>query len=148
LQALGDAVPRGRTALGARLHDLALRLKRRGLVIICSDCFDDLEPLLNALHHLRIRGHETILFHTMAPEELSLAFSTWSRFECLEVDGQHLDLEPAAIRQAYVARVQEFLKALRFGCGEIGCDYMPLETSRPLGGALAYYLGRRKLLMR
>jgi uncharacterized protein (DUF58 family) len=148
MQALGDAVPRGQTALGARLHDLALRLKRRGMVIICSDCFDDLGPLLNALHHLRVRGHETILFHTMAPEELSFTFSDWSRFECLEVDGHRLDLEPARIRKEYLARVEEFLKRLRLGCGEIGCDYMPLETSRPLADALAYYLGRRKLLMR
>jgi hypothetical protein len=118
------------------------------MIIVCSDCFEDVDALLHALHQLRDRGHETMLFHTMAPEELNFSFSRWSRFECLEVDGQFVDLDPPAIRKAYLARVAEFLKKLQLGCGEVGCDYMALETSRPLGDAMAYYLGRRAALMR
>jgi len=143
VEALGETVAIGETSLAKRLHDLAKRIKRRGMVIVCSDCFDDLDDLMNSLHHLRSRGHETILFHTMAPEELSFAFSRWSRFECLEVDGHRIDLAPASIRKEYLQRVGDFLSKLELGCGEIGCDYMPLETSRPLADALAFYLSRR-----
>ncbi len=145
---LGRVRPRGETSLGTVLHDLATRIKRRGMIIICSDCFDEVDALLNAMHHLRARGHEILLFHTMAPEELSFSFSRWSRFECLETVTRRLDLDPALIRKQYLTRVRAFLERLRRGCGEAECDYVPLTTDRPLGDTLAYYLGRRAARMK
>lgn len=143
LDELGETRPGGETSLAGALHDLASRIKRRGLIMILSDCFDDAEDLLNALHHLRARGHEVMLLQIMAPEELSFKFDRWSRFECLEVAGTRIDLDPSVIRKEYLERVETFLERLRQGCGEIGCDYMPLSTDQSLGDALGYYLARR-----
>ena len=140
LEDFSRAEPGGKTALAKNLHELAGRLKRRGMLMIFSDCFDDLDALTNALHHLHARGHEVLLFHTMAPEELSLSFTKWSRFECLEGSGQRIDLEPAAIRKRYIERVERFLDQLKRSCAEIQCDYVPLTTDRPLGDALGRYL--------
>ena len=133
----------GETSLAANLAKLALRIKRRGLVVLCSDCFDEVEPLLNVLHRLRLRGHEVLLFHIMAPEELAFPFRRWSRFDCLEVDGKRVHIDPAAARKGYLRSVGRFLEELRQGCGRIECDYVPLTTDQPLGEALALYLGRR-----
>jgi uncharacterized protein (DUF58 family) len=138
----------GETSLAGILHELAKRLKRRGLILIASDCFDDVETLLKGLHHLRARGHELLLLHTMAPEERSFSFNRWSSFESLEVDGQRLDLDPTAIRPEYLERLRVFLDRLRAGCGEVECDYIPLTTDRPLGEALACYLARRAARMK
>ena len=135
--------PGGETSLAAVLHELARRLRRRGLVIICSDAFDDVQPLTHALHHLRTRGHETLLLHVMAPEELTFSFRKWSRFQCLEVPGQRIDLEPSVIRDDYLRRVRAFMEELRDGCAEAKCEYAPLATDRPVGDALSYYLRRR-----
>ena len=99
--------------------------------------------MLNVLHQLRLRGHEVLLMHIMAPEELSFPFSRWSRFECLEVDGKRLEIDPPAARKGYLRRLGSFLEELRRGCARIGCDYVPLTTEQPLGEALALYLGRR-----
>ena len=148
LDELSRTSPGGETALAAMLHELAKRLKRRGLIILCSDCFDDVGALVNALHHLRSRGHETLLFHVMAPEELSFSFSKWTQFECLEVPGLRRNLDPALIRKRYLERVKAFLGQLKDGCAEVNCDYSPLSTDQPLGDSLAYYLGRRAMRMK
>ena len=74
---------------------------------------------------------------------MTFDFGGWSRFECLEVDGWHLDLDPALIRNEYIAGVARFLTELKRICSETGTDYYPLPTDRPLGEALAYYLKRR-----
>ena len=143
IRSLESARPGGETSLAANLADLARRIKRRGLVVLCSDCFDEVEPLLNILHQLRLRGQEVLLFHIMAPEELTFPFNHWSRFECLEVDGRRVHIDPPAARKGYLRRVGQFLEDLRQGCARIECDYVPLTTDQPLGEALALYLGRR-----
>lgn len=143
LESLQTAAPTGETSLAANLTELARRIKRRGLVALLSDCFDDLDALRQALKFLRGRGHEVILFHTMAPEELTFDFGGWSRFECLEVDGRRIDLDPAVVRSDYLENVRKFLADLKYLCGETGCDYQPLPTDKPLGVALSHYLKRR-----
>ena len=143
LKLLGEAQPTGETSLAANLTDLAKRIKRRGLIVLLSDCFDDIDSLRQAFAFLRVRGHEIILLHTMAPEELTFDFGGWSRFECLEVNGTHLDLDPGLIRNDYLENVRKFLTDLKRVCGETGSDYHPLPTDKPLGDALAYYLQRR-----
>jgi len=143
LEAVRTAKPNGETSLATNLTNLARRIKRRGLIVLLSDCFDDLDALRQAFRFLRGRGHEIILFHTMAPEELTFDFGGWSRFECLEVNGRHLDLDPAVIRKDYLENVRTFLADLKHLCRETGCDYYPLPTDKPLGVALSHYLKRR-----
>lgn len=143
LQLLERAHPSGETSLAENLTQLVRRIKRRGLIVLLSDCFDDTDALQQAFQFLRSRGHEIILLHIMAPEELTFDFGGWSRFECLEVDGQHVDLDPALIRSEYIQGVRSFLTNLKRICGETGADYHPLPTDKPLGEALTYYLKRR-----
>jgi hypothetical protein len=143
LELLRTARPTGETSLAANLTELARRIKRRGLIVLLSDCFDDVASLKQAFGFLRARGHEIIVLHVMAPEELTFDFGGWSRFECLEVDGRHLDLDPALIRNDYLENVRQFLADLKRMCGETAADYHPLPTDKPMGEALSYYLKRR-----
>jgi uncharacterized protein (DUF58 family) len=147
LEQLSATTTGGETSLAAVIHQLPQQIKSRGMLMIFSDCFDDVESLLTALKLLRARGHEVILFHIMAPEELSFDFRKWTRFQSLEVAGQRVDLDPATIRKGYIERVNVFLERLRLGCGEAGCDYVPLTTDQPLGDTLAQYLARRSARM-
>ncbi len=143
LAALKEARPEGEAALAAGLTDLARRIRRRGLILVLSDCFEDEGALRQALAFLRARGHEIVVMHVMAPEELTFDFGTWSRFECLEVAGRHLDLDPALVRGEYLENVRRFLDELKRICGSTGCDYQALPTDRPVGEALTHYLKRR-----
>jgi uncharacterized protein (DUF58 family) len=143
IESLVRAAPAGPTSLAADLGHLAQHIKRRALVILFSDCFDDVDKLGHALRLLRTRRHEVMLFHVLAPEELSFSFKDRSRFESLERPGQALELDPVAIRDEYLTRLKKFLERLRQVCGEAGCEYYPLSTDKPLGEALGDYLRRR-----
>lgn len=143
IEALQQAEPAGETALADCLHELAQRIKRRSLIVIASDGFDDVDELLRGMHHLRSRGYELLLLHTLAPEEITFNFGQWSRFECLEVAGRRIDLDPAIVRKKYLERFNVFLERLQQGCSEVQCDYVQLATDQPLGETLAHYLARR-----
>jgi hypothetical protein len=103
---------------------------------------------MKALHLLRLRGHEIILFHVLAPEEVTFSFSQVSRFECLESAGVKLDLEPAAVRNRYLTRLNAFLEKLTRECARIRCEYFRLTTDQPLADTLAYYLQLRAATMK
>src|SRR5436853_1278940 len=63
LHTLESVHPEEKTAIGPLLHDLAQQVRRRGLVFLISDCFDDVDLLLDGLRHLRFAGHEVTVFH-------------------------------------------------------------------------------------
>jgi len=143
LDSLVKSAPAGPTALASDLGKLAQRIKRRALIVLFSDCLDNVEQIGKSLRLLRARRHEVMLFHVLAPEELAFSFRDRSRFESLERPGQVIDLDPVLVRDAYLARMRSFLAQVRQVCGESGCDYFPLTTDKPLGEALADYLRRR-----
>jgi len=147
LRAIADALvrarPGGATSLASVLHGVGKRLKRRGLIVVFSDCFDDVPRLVKALRLLRLRGHEVLVFHILAPEERTFTFDRWSRFECLETAGFHIELDPTSVRKGYLERLQKFLDDLKRECLAARCDFVPLSTDQHLGDALAHYLRRR-----
>ncbi len=147
LQAILDALRRteagGMTSLAGNLQEIARRVKRRGMIIIFSDCFGELEPLKKAIHQLRLRGHEVLIFHVLAPEERTFPFDRFSQFECFEEDGLRIDLDPPSIRRRYLERMQAYLDDLQKSCLQLSCEYVPLTTDADLGDTLAYYLSRR-----
>ena len=99
--------------------------------------------LIQSLRLLRLRGHDVLLFHVLAPEELTFSFDRWSRFECLEKAGLHIDLDPSSVRSRYLERLKKFLDELKRECLRVRCDLVPLSTEQHLGDALAHYLRRR-----
>jgi len=124
------------------LHDLAQQLRRRGLVFLISDCFDDVESLLGGLQHLRFGGHEVTVFHVLHPDELDFPFSGMVKFDGME-DRIKLLTRPQLIRPAYQRALRKYQEELRHGCERHRCDYVPMNTGRPLAEALTEYLGQR-----
>ena len=144
LEELADTEPGGETALAPIFHDIAERVHRRGLIIILSDLFDDVEPLLHSLHHFRYRKHEVIVLNVMAEEEMSFPFARFTEFRDLEVHGHVLQIDPRSLRAAYLQRVREHIRRLELGCGQMRTDYAGLITSHPFDETLAAYLARRR----
>src|SRR5262249_10500946 len=59
-----DVSPAGQKSdMGNVFHDLAERFRKRGVVAIFSDFFDDVSKIVAGLKHLRHRRHEVIVFH-------------------------------------------------------------------------------------
>lgn len=152
LEALCDGLraarPRATTALSTGLLEAARRIRRRGIFLIWTDAFSDREDVTRSIKQLRQRGHEAVLLHVLAPEETSFQFDGWSRFECLETGALHLDLDPTAIRQEYLASFGRFVDGLQRDCRRLGCEYRLMSTARPLGDAVAEFLHRRMAMMK
>ncbi|HEV3262382.1 MAG TPA: DUF58 domain-containing protein [Gemmataceae bacterium] len=143
LRALESTQPQEKTAVGPLLHQLADKVRRRGLVFLISDCFDDVAGLLAGLQHLRFGGHEVTVFHVLHPDEVGFPFEGMIRFEGLE-DYEKLLTRPHLIRPAYLRALHGYLEELRAGCEANRCDYVLMDTSRPLAEALTEYLARRQ----
>jgi uncharacterized protein (DUF58 family) len=139
---LEDLEPRNKTGVGPLLQELAEKVRRRGLVFLISDCFDDVDRLLTGLRYLRFQGHEVTVFHVLHPDELEFPFTGMTEFRGLEIP-QHLRTRPQVIRPAYLRALKDYLGRLRRGCEGQRCDYVLLNTRRPLGPALAEYLSMR-----
>lgn len=144
LQALEKTQPGGETSLAPLWHNLAGQLKRRGLVIILSDCFERLGPLLYALRHLRHQGHEVLLFHLLAPEEIEFPFRRMTQFRNLEAAGQRLLVDPQQLRQEYLKNFTAFCNELRTQAANMQIDYHVLRTDEPVDKALGLYLTKRQ----
>ena len=67
------------------LRELTGRLKRRGMVILLSDCFGDVAALKHVLEQYRFRGHDVIVVQILAPEELTFPFRREAFFQDLEL---------------------------------------------------------------
>jgi uncharacterized protein (DUF58 family) len=135
--------PGGETELGKVFHDLVPKLHRRGLLIILSDCFGDVNALLKALAHFRHARHEILVFQIWDRDELDFPFKNWTEFQCLERAGTKHLLDPALLREAYLANLEKFREDLTRGCRRHKIDLVPFCTDQPYADALAAYLSRR-----
>ena len=133
---MGSIKPAEDHPVASALDILGRRQRRRGLVIVASDCFEPTPTLMDALHGLQVRGQDVILLHIMAPEELSFAFNRWSRFISLESPLLRREVDPASIRKKYLASVSKFLGEVKKGCGESGIHYIPVSTDQSIGTTL------------
>ncbi len=142
LRLLESAQTAPRTNVSGTMHDLAERIKRRGLVMIFSDFFDDPDEIIKGLQHFRHRKHEVIVFHLLDRYELTFPFKESCIFEGMEEEGQ-LPAEPNALRKTYMEAFNAFVRKLMRGCRDMNMDYVQMPTDMPVDDALARYLHQR-----
>ncbi len=143
LETMVKTEPGKDTSLAPVLESLAQRLKRRGLVILISDFFDDPAALLRSIGVLRKKGHEIIALQLWDRDEIDFPFGNWARFENLENDDDFLLLDPATIRQRYIEAQQNFAAQLKEGFRKHQVDYLSLPTDESHSAALRNYLSLR-----
>jgi len=127
LKSLADVQPVGKTELVKTIHDLAEKISSRALVIIVSDFFTEVEPLLDCFQHMRFRKHDLALFHLLDDKELSFDFDRPIRFQDME-SSFSMVTDPSVIKSNYLDAVEHYLNAMKRGCREHGVDYQRLST--------------------
>src|SRR5262245_1976466 len=85
---LQDQTPGHDTDVGSILHELAERIKRRGLILLISDLIDNVDEIVRGLQHFRHRHHELIVFHVMDDAELTFPYDRTTRFKDIEGSGR------------------------------------------------------------
>lgn len=145
LRELENVVPGNKTGIAVSLHQVAEQIKRRGLVIILSDFFDDPTNVITAFKHFRHKGNEVIVMQILDPLERSFAFGTDAIFKDSESQ-EELMTQPWHIQQAYQDSMCQFLENYKRECRENAVDYLLLDTSTPFDKALMEYLTKRRRL--
>ncbi len=134
--------PKEQTNIAAVLHDMAVQIRRRGIVIVISDLFDDEQKILDGIQHLRFGGSEVIVFHTLDPHELEFPFMGLVEFEGLEQVPKILT-RPSEIRRSYLRELEAFCARLRDGCEKNSCHYVLVNTGQAFHEVLSGYLAFR-----
>lgn len=143
LSLLANAKPAGTTDVAACLHQLAGMIKSKSLVMVFSDLLTDREPVMRALHHLRHRGNEVILFHILDEAEVHFPFDGLVEFEDTE-DAARLTVDARGMREDYLSALAEFQGQYREECSRCGVDYVAMDTSVSFDRALLEYLIQRQ----
>src|SRR5512137_407775 len=65
LSEIANQEPSQQTDIANALHEMAERIKRRGLVVIMSDLLDEPVKIISGLKHFRYNKHEVIVFHIL-----------------------------------------------------------------------------------
>jgi len=142
---IDNTVPDGSTGTAASLDILAERIKRRGLVIIISDFFDDIEKVTSALKHFRHKSHEVIVFQILDPREIDFKFDGSTTFVDLE-SKEEMNTQPFQIQKAYMQAMKEFTSKIESDCHLHQIDYHLITTDTPFDKALRDYMSKRRMI--
>lgn len=140
---LNQSVSSGETHIVNILHDLAEKIRRRAMIIVFSDFFTEVEPLLDCFQHMKYRKHDLAVFHLISPEEREFEFDRSIRFMDME-SSFSLISEPALIKNDYLREFNNYLKRMKEGCREFHVDYREVDISRPYDEILAEFLLERQ----
>ena len=142
LSALSSIVPRGETGLAESVQQALAQIPHRSLVVLLSDLLTEPEEALEALHHIRFRGHDLIVMHVLDAAEVRFPFEGGVRLEDPET-GESIVADADAIRPRYVQAVEAWRTELRERLLAARADYVPLDTSTPFDKALVEFLIQR-----
>ena len=127
------------------LHEMAERIKKRGLVIIISDLFDEPKNIMNGLKHFRHSKQEVILFHILDRNELEFDFNTRTKFIDME-SGEEITTDPWHVQNDYKNLIKGLQDYYKSECRLNLIDYVPLFTDDSLDKGLSEYFNKRQRL--
>lgn len=142
-QLLRQIRPMRRTTIARQLHDVALMIKRRSIVVVVSDLFSEVSDILAGLDRLRFDGHNVVVLHTLDPHEIEFPFKGTWQFDGLETEAP-LTTQAERIREDYLSNFKTYMDQLRTGCVRGHIDYMTVNTSRPLDAVLSEFIYQRE----
>jgi len=132
-------------ALADCLNQVASRIRKRSLMVLFSDLLDeDVDRTVEALHHLRFRGLDLIVFHVLDEAEAHFPMEGPLQLHDPESD-ESLATDAESGRAEYLARLAAFKDRLRDALEGQKADFVPVDTSMQFDKALtSYLLNRRK----
>ena len=146
LHALNNIQSTDKTGTARCLNEIADKVKRRGLVIVISDLFDDQREVLSALRHFKYSKNEVIVFQILDPLELSFLSGNAVTLKDMETQ-EEMFSQPFVIQKAYQETIKEFVSTYKSECAKSDIDYIMLSTENTFDKALMNYLSKRMKMM-
>jgi uncharacterized protein (DUF58 family) len=132
LMAALEREPTGRaTDLASPLDQIAATVRKRGLIILISDLLAATGALGTRLGYLRSRGHDVIVFRILDPAEVDFTFTAPAMFLDVE-SGRELYIDPSEAKAEYLRRFAAHAAEIQRSCVDLGIEYQPVTTDRPL----------------
>lgn len=141
LAALSNATPSAGVVGAVALRQSIDLLKRRGLLIVFSDLYEE-AGVDEELRRATRAGHEVAVLHVLTSEEITFPYRGDVRFEDLE-SGTSVLTNSGAIASTYRQEMEAFLNRWRTRCSSWGIDYTSALTHMPPDEVLRTYLLRR-----
>ena len=142
VQSLANLTPSDKTDMYGIMRDAVDTFPRRSMMVLVSDLLVDRPGLFRGIKLLRQHGHDVVVIHLLDDDELDFPFAGPTRFEGLESIDM-LNCNPRALREGYLAAMQEYLDEVRRECGHSAVDYNLVRTSMPLDQPLVALLSKR-----
>lgn len=145
---VSNSVKNRKTDSYTYLHQIAEKLKRRSLIFIFTDMFQedkDEKELFEALKHLKYNKHEVVLFHVIDKEkELNFDFDNApKRFTDVE-SGSHIDLYADNFKDSYQKAVENYFGELKLQCAKYRIKYVQADIGENFEKILTTYLVERQ----
>jgi uncharacterized protein (DUF58 family) len=142
LRLIANTPPRKATSAARAFGQAAELCKHRGIVVVLSDLFDDMETIMQGIERLRFHKHEVVLFHLWDKWERDFPLEGHCKFHDLET-GEMLLTQADGVRESYLAAVRQWQTELEAQCRNRSVDRVELTTDEPMDQALLDYLVRR-----
>lgn len=133
----------GATAAAPSLARAIDWLKRRGLLVVISDLYDEDDAVERELKRAARIGHEVAVFHVLTRDEVEFPFAGDVEFEDLETT-HSIVANPRSMASTYRRDMEDFLERWRSRCASHGIDYIRAMTDAPLDAVLRGYLLKRR----
>lgn len=127
------------------LNTIAHKIKKRGLVIVISDFFDDIEKIISALKHFKHKKNEVLIFQVLDPIEKSFAFGNDAIFVDRETS-EEITTQPNQIQKSYQTAMKDYLHQIKSQCLNNGFEYNLIDTTTSFDKALFAYFKKRQRL--
>ena len=80
--------------LAVPLHKMAEHFKRRGIIVLISDFYEEPDAILEAIKPIKFLGNDLIVFHVLDPAEIDFDYDEASSFQDLET-GEQVPVVPS-----------------------------------------------------
>ena len=91
--------------LAVPLNKMAEHFKRRSILVLISDFYEEPDAILEAIKPLKFLGNDLIVFHVLDPAEIDFGYEDASSFEDLE-SGEQMPVVPESLVKEYRALIQ------------------------------------------
>ena len=147
LHALARATPARGGNIERVFRKLNEQFKRRSMLLVISDFYEDPMKILDAFAQLRGRGNDLMAMHILDRAELEFPYDGATSFEDIET-GERIPIIPEYLRDQYRTLIRAHVAEIQRLCTDQGVDYVLFDTSTPIDFALFEFLSRRQRLAR
>ncbi len=119
---------------------------RRLMYLVISDWYEYGDELKDFLQDWQSRGHEMMVFHLLAHNEMDLYYPGYQTFEDLETK-ERVQLDTTRSKKSYQTTLKHYVNGMKYFMISRGISYETFSSWVSLGDVLATFLKRRKKLL-